>query len=81
MLEENFVEEVVLEIDKFVVEKFYKIYSISIAVNMTCILYGFQCEMDFSPTREIRRGVVRNPSRMENHAKCIFSHTLHFNAL
>ena len=29
----------------------------------------------------IRRRVVRNPSHMENHAKCIFSHTLHFKAL
>ena len=29
----------------------------------------------------IRRRVVRNPSHMENHTKCIFSHTLHFNAL
>ena len=27
----------------------------------------------------IRRRVVRNPSHMENHIKCIFSHTLHFN--
>ena len=27
----------------------------------------------------IRGRVVRNPSRMENHTKCIFSHTLHFN--
>ena len=27
----------------------------------------------------IRRRVVRNPSHMENHTKCIFSHTLHFN--
>ena len=25
----------------------------------------------------IRRRVVRNPSHMENHTKCIFSHTLH----
>ena len=29
----------------------------------------------------IRRRVVRNPSHMENHTKCIFSHTLHFKAL
>ena len=28
----------------------------------------------------IRRRVVRNPSRMENHTKCIFSHNLHFKA-
>ena len=57
--------------------------------NMICILYGFTCEMDFShhkssnPARVacdesgIRREVVRNPSHMENHTKCIFSHTLH----
>ena len=28
----------------------------------------------------IRRWVVRNPSHMENHTKCIFSHILHFKA-
>ena len=54
---------------------------------MICILYGFPCEMDFShhespnPTGvacnegQILRLVVRNPSRMKIHKKCIFSHT------
>ena len=28
-----------------------------------------------------RKRVVRNPSHMEYHTKCIFSHTLHFKAL
>ena len=63
---------------------------ITYCLEMICILYGFPCETDFShheypnPTRvacdegEIRRQVVRNPSHMENHTKCIFSHTLHF---
>ena len=48
-----------------------------------CILHGFPCEINFShhespnPTRVacdqggIRRQVVRNTSRMENHTKCI----------
>ena len=60
--------------------------------RMICILYGFPCEMHCShhespnPTRVayneggIRRQVVRNPSHMGNHTKCIFSHTLHFKA-
>ena len=68
-----------------------------VEMDQICILYGFPCEMDFShhespnPVRippesrsdegGIRRRVVRNPSHMENHTKCIFSHTLHFKAL
>ena len=56
------------------------------------ILSGFLHEMDFThlpsqnPTRVacdedgIWRPVVRNPSHMKNHTKCIFSHTLHFKA-
>ena len=58
-----------------------------------CILYGFPVRWIFLTTSlrippesrsdegGIRRRVVRNPSHMENHTKCIFSHTLHFNAL
>ena len=60
---------------------------------MICIVYGFPCEMDFShhespiparvacDDRGILRRVVRNPSHMENHTKCIFSHILHFKVL
>ena len=43
-------------------------------IYMICILYGFPCEMDFSPHNS---PVVRNLSCMENHTKGIFWHTLH----
>ena len=51
---------------------------------------GFHVRFDFSRHKSlnptwiacdeggIRRRVVRNSSRMENHTKCIFPHTLHF---
>ena len=54
--------------------------------------YGFPCQMDFShhespnPARVacdeggIRRQVVRNPSRMENHTKCISYKLRYFNS-
>ena len=60
--------------------------------SIITILYDFPCEMDFfqhespNPTRVTcdegrnRRQVVRNPSHMEYHIKCILSYTLHFKA-
>ena len=41
----------------------------------------YECHSNLWDSSGIWRRVVRNPSRMENHTKCIFSHTSNFNTV